>query len=273
MTPAPSPATRVVVATATSITLTFGLVGVALPTSAEAAVPASPHVAVRAGGVGSAPSHQTHSTATSRAKASGTRYVRVNRLNIRASSAARSTVVGTVARGTVLQITGAVKNRRSQVIFNGSRRWAYSDYLSKTDPGAASTPPSDGGSLGSESLDRTNAYAKAIVRAIRADFPQITTIYGWRASSAYSSDHPSGRAIDIMIPNWSTPPGTQLGDAIALYLQQRHTTLRIRYLIWRQRNWNVERDAAVTAWRPMADRGSPTQNHLDHVHVSVYDVG
>ncbi|WP_372509255.1 hypothetical protein [Actinomadura madurae] len=41
--------------------------------------------------------------------------------------------------------------------------------------------------------------------------------------------------------------------------------LGISYVIWKQRIWNVRGGG----WRPMEDRGSITQNHYDHVHISV----
>lgn len=203
-------------------------------------------------------------------KASGKRYVKVDEVNVRATSASDGTVVGTVTQGTVLLITGKTANKRTQVIYDGALRWAYTAYLSKTKPaGASATDP--GGSLGSESLDRTNANVKAIVRLIREKFPTITTMYGWRMYSAYSSDHPGGRALDIMIPKYSTSAGKALGDKVARYLQENRKKLRVHYLIWRQRNWNVERNLDFTkGWRAMADRGGATANHLDHVHVSVY---
>ncbi|MFT4295610.1 MAG: SH3 domain-containing protein [Micropruina sp.] len=203
--------------------------------------------------------------------AAGKRYVTAGELNIRATSAADSKVVDTVSKGTVLLITGVTAGDRSQVIFDGALRWASTGYLSKTKPSAEAPAPEEG-SLGSASLDRTNPYAKAIVRLIRKEFPAIKTIYGWRMSSAYSSDHPSGRALDIMIPKYSTASGKALGDKIARYLQQNHKKLHVHYLIWRQRNWNVERNLDFTkGWRTMADRGGATANHYDHVHVSVYD--
>ncbi len=207
-------------------------------------------------------------------KATGRRYVNVDEVNIRATSASNGKVIRLVTQGTVLLVTGKTANNRTQVIFEGGLGWAYTPYLSKTKPAATpSGPPATdpGGSLGSASLDRTNANVKAIVRLIRTEFPTIKTMYGWRASSAYSSDHPSGRALDIMIPKYSTSAGKALGDAIARYLQQNHTKLRVHYLIWRQRDWNVERNLDFTkGWRKMADRGGTTANHYDHVHVSVY---
>lgn len=202
-------------------------------------------------------------------RASGKRYVKVDEVNIRTTSAADSKVVGSATYGMVLSATGKTANKRTQVIFNGAARWAYTAYLTKTRP-TGTAPPADEDDLGSTSLNRTNAYVKAIVRLIRAEFPEIKTMYGWRASSNYSSDHPGGRALDIMIPKYSTASGKALGDRIARYLQDDHKNLHIHYLIWRQRSWNVERNTAVTAWKKMADRGGATANHYDHVHVSVY---
>lgn len=204
----------------------------------------------------------------------GRRYVGVDEVNVRATSATDGKVIELVKQGTVLLITGKTANKRSEVIFGGTRRWAYTAYLSKARPTATAEPgaPDDGGSLGSETLDRTNAYAHVIVREISAKFPQVKTIYGWRMHSAYSSDHPSGRALDLMIPKYSTAGGKSLGDSIARYLQNNHKRLHVHYLIWRQRIWNVERSTNVTAWRTMSDRGGVTANHLNHVHVSVYDV-
>ena len=37
------------------------------------------------------------------------------------------------------------------------------------------------------------------------------------------------------------------------------------YIISRRRIWNPE---VSPNWRPMGDRGGPTQNHEDHAHVS-----
>ena len=93
---------------------------------------------------------------------------------------------------------------------------------------------------------------------------QIKTLYGWRASSAYSSDHPNGRAVDVMIPNWDKASGKALGTDVAQYFIDNHTQYRISYVIWRQRTWTPARGA----WKKMADRGSATQNHMDHVHLS-----
>ena len=150
------------------------------------------------------------------------------------------------------------------MIFGGSARWAYTAYLSKSKPNGASDPaPTPGGdNLGSSSLNKTNAYAHVVVKKIRAGFPAIKTIYGWRMSSAYSSDHPAGRALDIMIPSYKSSSAKALGDRIARYLQDNYKALHVHYIIWRQRQWNVERNTNVTTGRRrMSDRGTHRQPH------------
>ncbi|MBR7742003.1 hypothetical protein KC207_01685 [Phycicoccus sp. BSK3Z-2] len=53
------------------------------------------------------------------------------------------------------------------------------------------------------------------------------------------------------------------GDAIAAYVQQHVGEFNVKYLIWAQRYW-----APGEGWSSMEDRGSPTANHYDHVHVT-----
>ncbi|MEJ3658834.1 hypothetical protein WEH80_38350 [Actinomycetes bacterium KLBMP 9759] len=75
------------------------------------------------------------------------------------------------------------------------------------------------------------------------------------AGRAGTSDHPSGKAIDFMI-------GRAAGDQLAQCALNNRKQLGITYVIWRQRiNYG-------SGWEAMEDRGSPTANHYDHVHVS-----
>ena len=74
-----------------------------------------------------------------------------------------------------------------------------------------------------------------------------------KAGRAGNSDHPSGHAIDFM---------TRDGDALADWVLDHRDQLGVTYVIWRQR-YNDG-----SGWDHMADRGSDTANHFDHVHVS-----
>lgn len=183
----------------------------------------------------------------------GLRYIRATDVNVRQKSDAESTKLATLAHGTVLQMTGPKVNKYTQIIFNGGLGWVATEYLSITKPAET---------LGSTSLDKLNAYGKAAVLVVRDRYPEIRTIHGWRSSSAYSSDHPNGRAIDIMIPSYKS--NKALGDKIAQYFIDNHKALHVKYVIWRQRNYTITRGR----WVHMPDRGGDTANHYDHVHVS-----
>ena len=55
------------------------------------------------------------------------------------------------------------------------------------------------------------------------------------------------------------------------FARLRHThaaELGIYDVLWQQHIFTQER--ASEGWRAMADRGSATANHYDHVHASVY---
>lgn len=100
-----------------------------------------------------------------------------------------------------------------------------------------------------------------VMRAASAKFPTVKTIGGLRPGD--TGDHGSGRAVDIMVPDYKSPEGTKLGDDIVAYFQANADAFHIDYLIWQQRLWQNG------SWSAMEDRGSDTENHFDHVHVSV----
>ncbi|MGC4964239.1 tape measure protein [Gordonia sp. DT101] len=110
-----------------------------------------------------------------------------------------------------------------------------------------------------------NLKAPAILarRLIKKFWNQIREIGGYRASDPYP-DHPSGRALDIMIPEYGSKNGVALGTAIRDWLHANKNTLGLNYLIWRQ---NYEPGTAGGSGNKMEDRGSDTQNHYDHIHA------
>lgn len=99
------------------------------------------------------------------------------------------------------------------------------------------------------------ANAQKVYSAVRTQFPDMTDIGGYRAGDG--GDHGTGNAVDIMVTG-------ARGDQIAAWLQAHAGELNIKYVIWQQRIW-----LPGSSWRGMEDRGDPTQNHFDHVHVSV----
>jgi len=99
---------------------------------------------------------------------------------------------------------------------------------------------------------------------------EIANLFGITSFSGYrpgdSGDHGKGLAIDFMVPVSSA-----LGDQIADYAIQNMASRGISYVIWKQRfyaPYDSKYGPAYT-WNPMPDRGSVTENHYDHVHVSM----
>ena len=99
---------------------------------------------------------------------------------------------------------------------------------------------------------------------------EIANLFGITSFSGYrpgdSGDHGKGLAIDFMVPESS-----ELGDKIAEYAIQNMAIRGISYIIWKQRFYAPfdSKYGPANTWNPMPDRGSVTENHYDHVHVSM----
>lgn len=107
-------------------------------------------------------------------------------------------------------------------------------------------------------------------RCAAAIWPQLQSIGGWRPSDPYP-DHPSGRAIDIMMPAGCSadPANVGIGNSIAAFFMQNVDKFDVQYMIWQQRIWTAGSEPVpVSQWRGMSNRGGCTANHQDHVHVS-----
>jgi septal ring factor EnvC (AmiA/AmiB activator) len=93
----------------------------------------------------------------------------------------------------------------------------------------------------------------------------VHAIGGWRPyGSVPGSDHPYGRAIDVM--TWSN---RSLGWRIASWAAGNAWALDVKYVIFNGRIWT--RSRGWHAYRHPADpcNCNPTLRHDDHVHISV----
>ncbi|WP_116245073.1 hypothetical protein [Nocardiopsis sp. FIRDI 009] len=84
-------------------------------------------------------------------------------------------------------------------------------------------------------------------------------------------EHPKGRACDFMVNGngqMPSPEQVQRGYDIAEWAKENAEDFGIMYIIYRQQIWDIRR--GNEGWRPMADRGSVTENHFDHVHISMF---
>ncbi len=189
----------------------------------------------------------------------GTRYATTS-LDIRSTSEDAYQTITEVPRGTALEITGVVTNGRMQIIHDGAVRWVTAAYLAKARPVGSV----GGGDYAVEKGLKPNAVN--VHRAAMVAFPQITTYYGVRPDSI--PDHPSGRALDLMVPNYGSAAGKALGQAVADWARANAGSLGIQYVIWDQHIWNIQRSG--DGWRFMASRGSDSADHKNHVHITVY---
>lgn len=104
---------------------------------------------------------------------------------------------------------------------------------------------------------------------------EIANLFGITSFSGYrpgdSGDHGKGLAIDFMVPERMVPERSELGDKIAEYAIQNMASRGISYIIWKQRFYAPfdSKYGPANTWNPMPDRGSVTENHYDHVHVSM----
>ena len=105
------------------------------------------------------------------------------------------------------------------------------------------------------------SQAQAAADAVVSNVPGAAgiTLGGTRPSAVDPSGHPSGLAVDYMVLR-----DAALGDAIVAYQLAHWDELGVDYVIWQQRILT----SPTGSWNPMADRGSTTANHRDHVHVN-----
>ncbi len=205
-------------------------------------------------------------------------------------------------RGGKVGVTSVRRGGFAQILFAGQVRWVNQDYLADKMPkppvvkkaapavsrsaakpaakpaakragkpsgksssrsSASSSAPSTGGlssapcADGSGTESGLTSSAVRLFRAACAAFPALSSYGGYDAHG----EHSSGRAIDFMV----TDPS--LGQALADWARAHAGALNLYDIIWQQHIWTPVRSAE--GWRSMPDRGSPTANHYDHVHISV----
>lgn len=107
------------------------------------------------------------------------------------------------------------------------------------------------------SLPGVKPWVKSAADEIGGHF-NVGTIYGLGLRPDLSSDHPIGLALDFMVYTDKAK-----GDSINAYVLANAARLGVKYSIWQQHIWNIGGSN-----HDMANRGSNTANHKDHVHVS-----
>jgi hypothetical protein len=154
---------------------------------------------------------------------------------------ARGGVVGQKVHDTIVNAVLPVLNKRKAELLASS-----SDY-------------------GPENMSGNAINTQAAIDFIKRMFG-LTDVWGWRAAgSVAGSDHPKGKAIDAMIPDYRSSAGISLGTRLADWFIQNPGNFGTKYVIWRDRiNQNG-------AWSPYSHPGggNDTLAHRDHVHISL----
>ena len=126
---------------------------------------------------------------------------------------------------------------------------------------AAAPAPARGAARITNNAGAVRPQVQAAANAVVGNVPGAgsITLGGTRASAADPGGHPSGLALDYMVLT-----NRALGNAIVAYHVAHWNELGVAYIIWEQRILS----SPGGAWKPMANRGSVTANHFDHVHVN-----
>ncbi len=193
----------------------------------------------------------------------GKRWVTTT-VNLRSGASASADRIGSLEAGTRVDVTGVAERGFSQVVVDRRAGWVRSTYLSTTKPKPQAERAAPGVSKAACSISRSiephlSSNARSVYRAVCAAFGgSVKSFGGYRAGDG--GDHGSGRAVDIMVSG-------QPGRDIARYVQTHARELGVTYVIYEQKIWLAGNP--LSQWKFMADRGSRTANHYDHVHVSV----
>ena len=97
-------------------------------------------------------------------------------------------------------------------------------------------------------------------RSVAAAFPQIRSAIGVRPDA--KPWHPTGRAIDLMIPNPGSTEGIALGDAILAFVMDNAGRFGVQDVIWRG-----------TYYTPGGGASGSGYGHYDHVHITTIGGG
>jgi len=179
-------------------------------------------------------------------------------LDLRLEPREKSKTTGVIKPGKQVAVTGRRQGDYREVIVDRqTTRWVTADYLSKNKTpevmGVSDQPCPDGSSLESG----LQPAAIKTYRAVCAAFPELTT-YGGQDGHG---EHVNGQAIDFMVPS------SEVGQKVADYVYAHRAEFDLFDVIWSQHIWTIERSGE--GFRSMEDRGSPTANHMDHVHIMV----
>ena len=210
---------------------------------------------------------------TALSASAGTRYTS-DPVNVRVGPGVGYEARTTLAEAKAVEITEWAVDGWRQVVVSDKSGWIKESFLTADKPvvavakTAASSASASGGSSSGFSTEACAAASgiesgltsrtRAVLRAVCAEFPSVTSYGGYRAGGG--SYHNSGQAIDVMVSG-------EAGWEIARWARANASSLGIIEVLYSQQIWTAQRSG--DGWRSFSDRGSVSANHYDHVHISV----
>jgi hypothetical protein len=153
-----------------------------------------------------------------------------------------------------------ISSNRSRSIYN-----SFTNFSSEEDQKLWEETENDNPSGGDGLTDHTKHVRAFIMKKFG-----LKEAHGVRADDdGTGHGHNSGMAVDFMI-GYGLERDQTKGQQIADYMIENFYALGIYYLIWEQKFYMNQQNiyGPEHTWNSMPDRGSPTQNHMDHIHVS-----
>lgn len=181
-------------------------------------------------------------------------------LNVRDEAKNSGKLIGSVDAGLRVSATSDVDGKYRKIEFGKGYGWVLEANLSDAAPVEAAGTTFAPCPRGSKVENKLRKDTIHIYRSVCALFPAVNSYGGWRSGGM--PFHKNGRAVDIMLT-----PGAEsaLGHRIANYLIKHAKDFNVDHIIFEQKIWTPR----SPHWRHMADRGSITANHFNHVHVAI----
>ena len=191
----------------------------------------------------------------------GSTLVTTTGLNLRSGPSTNYAILVTMPGGARVTVVKAAPTSGWYNVKYGTRTgWASGAYLTT----------SGGGGGGGGGGAKVNIGGPAVRPHVQAFANAACAKYGcpYEIGTRAGHDPTADRAIDMMMGAYGKvqpASGVTRGTNIASYgVGAGASAHKVYYVIWRQRINTID----GRGWRTMADRGSITQNHYDHVHVS-----
>lgn len=120
---------------------------------------------------------------------------------------------------------------------------------------------------GPENYSGNAKNTQAAIDYANKTFAGIDSIGGWRSSgSVAASDHPKGKACDIMLKDYKSTEGRTNGEKIANWFRSNPDAFGTKYVIYYERIDNMDGKGWVPYSHPSGN--DDTYAHRNHVHVS-----